>query len=82
MYEGCKQRRKAANDLAILSEKYVPIKKDFQHVVLEGTALEVGQQQGEILKKQSAREKRNMVFSATKDSSARCGCETDRWREA
>jgi predicted choloylglycine hydrolase len=39
--------------LNILSEKYNLIKKDFQHIVLEGTAYEVGQQQAEILKKQN-----------------------------
>lgn len=36
-----------------LSEKYNFIKKDFQHIILEGTAYEVGQQQAEILKKQN-----------------------------
>jgi hypothetical protein len=39
--------------LALLNEKYDLIRKDFQHVVLEGTAYEVGQQQGEILEKQN-----------------------------
>jgi len=36
-----------------LSEKYNLIKKDFQHIILEGTAYEVGQQQAEILKRQN-----------------------------
>jgi len=36
-----------------LSEKYNLIKKDFQHIILEGTAYEVGQQQAEILKMQN-----------------------------
>jgi predicted choloylglycine hydrolase len=39
--------------LGVLSEKYNLIRKDFQHIVLEGTAYEVGQQQAEILKKQN-----------------------------
>ena len=36
-----------------MSEKYNLIKKDFQHIILEGTAYEVGQQQAEILKMQN-----------------------------
>jgi predicted choloylglycine hydrolase len=36
----------------MLGAEYTIIKKDFQHVILEGTAYEVGQQQGEILKRQ------------------------------
>jgi predicted choloylglycine hydrolase len=36
-----------------LSGKYNLIKKDFQHIVLEGNAYEVGLQQAEILKKQN-----------------------------
>jgi len=36
-----------------LDAEYTIIEKDFQHVVLEGTAYEVGQQQGEILKRQN-----------------------------
>ncbi|MCL6577893.1 MAG: C45 family peptidase [Candidatus Bathyarchaeota archaeon] len=36
-----------------MSEKYNLIKKDFQHIILEGTAYEVGQQQAEILKRQN-----------------------------
>lgn len=36
-----------------LGGEYNIIKKNFQHVVLEGTAYEVGQQQGEILKRQN-----------------------------
>jgi predicted choloylglycine hydrolase len=39
--------------MSILSENYNLIKKDFQHIVLEGTAYEVGQQQAEIVKKQN-----------------------------
>jgi len=35
------------------SKEYNLIKKDFQHVVLEGTEYEIGQQLGEILKKYS-----------------------------
>jgi predicted choloylglycine hydrolase len=41
------------NELRMLSERYSLIRKDFQHIVLEGTAYEVGQQQAEILKKQN-----------------------------
>jgi predicted choloylglycine hydrolase len=37
----------------MLSEKYNLIKKDFQHIILEGTAYEVGQQQADILKRQN-----------------------------
>lgn len=37
-----------------LSQKYNFIRKDFQHIILEGTAYEVGQQQAEILKKQNS----------------------------
>jgi hypothetical protein len=44
---------KNADELSILSRKYNLIKKDFQHVILEGTAYEVGEQQAEILKKQN-----------------------------
>lgn len=36
-----------------LSEKYNLIKRNFEHIVLEGTAYEVGSQQAEILKKQN-----------------------------
>jgi predicted choloylglycine hydrolase len=49
-----------------LSEKHNFIKKDFQHVVLEGTAYEVGQQQAEILRKQSP-EAARWFASATPD---------------
>lgn len=38
----------------MLGEECNLIKKDFQYVVLEGTAYEIGQQQGEILKKQNS----------------------------
>jgi len=41
------------NELRMLSDKYNLMRKDFQHVVLEGTAYEVGQRQAEILKKQN-----------------------------
>jgi predicted choloylglycine hydrolase len=41
------------NELRMLSERYNLIRKDFQHIVLEGTAYEIGQQQAEILKKQN-----------------------------
>lgn len=36
-----------------MGDKYNLLKKDFHHVVLEGTAYEVGRQQGEILKRQN-----------------------------
>jgi predicted choloylglycine hydrolase len=40
-------------ELVSLSEEYSPIRKDFQHIVLEGSAYEVGLQQAEILKKEN-----------------------------
>jgi hypothetical protein len=37
---------KIAEELAVLEAENTITKRDFQHVVLEGTAYEVGQQQG------------------------------------
>jgi predicted choloylglycine hydrolase len=42
-----------ADGVEVLAKEYTVMKKDFEHVILEGTAYEVGQQQGEILKKQN-----------------------------
>lgn len=56
----------SANELRVLSEKYNLIKKDFQHIVLEGTAYEIGQQQAAILKKQNP-EAAKWFASATTD---------------
>jgi predicted choloylglycine hydrolase len=60
------QLQQTANELIILSEKYNLIKKDFQHIVLEGTAYEVGKRQAEILKKQNP-EAAKWFASATTD---------------
>jgi hypothetical protein len=42
----------AAEEFVELSEEYNLIRKDFQHIVLEVSAYEVGRQQAEILKKE------------------------------
>jgi predicted choloylglycine hydrolase len=57
---------KSFDELSALSERYTLIKKDFQHLVLEGTAYEVGRQQAEILKKQNP-EATKWFASATTD---------------
>ncbi|MEM2088174.1 MAG: hypothetical protein QXF52_05795 [Thermoproteota archaeon] len=36
-----------------MSQDYTMIRKEFQHLVLEGSSYEVGWQQGEVLKRQS-----------------------------
>ncbi len=41
------------NKLSKMKETYNLIKKSFQHIILEGSAYEVGQQQAEILKSES-----------------------------
>jgi len=43
----------AKEELVMSSEEYSLIRKDFQHIVLEGSAYEVGRQQAEVLKREN-----------------------------